>query len=573
MIRLISLISLVLSPVVCSVHERIPYLNASQIVHDTIEALGGIEVLNNITSFSYEALTIYRSQTLTQSYGLKRSDQSVSAAGSQIMSFKEHDGKLQERIDRIYRYNDYWIWAWPDLVPAMNYSVVLQDGSDGYACFNQGQNNFYVEDPSIALGYADAYLTDYLVHQAHQFALPWLIKQFVNAKPLAVRQVKDPFTDTVLPAIEHPSLNLTLVVANNLPYMVRSFEQHKIFGPSTSDVIFSNYSSFGSVLLPQRFQTVYNTFNMVEDFFIDNFRINPSWSADYFNPSSNTTRVAPAQSLEYPRSEVHEFFETALWGGPFLFNVSDVTVEYPVPGVQAIKSVYVGYADYVQLLVEFDEGFLITDAPPHRSRILLDWIKQNTQKKISYVVPSHHHRDHAGGVGDYVAAGAKLVVPEIAREYYENVNGGKVAFVTYTQEEPFVLDDGKVQFRSFWRGENPHAADWSYGLATTSYPTDGTGVVVYVADVVSPGYVPGYSTSNAVRWDAGYARQFVLNAAQDGVPRSSLIVGAHGSVKHIVSNAEPLESVANITGVQYPDIKVEDLAEQHKSRYLRPGRG
>ena len=202
-----------------------------------------------------------------------------------------------------------------------------------------------------------------------------------------------------------------------------------------------------------------------------------------------------------------------------------------------------------------------TSSESYRSKILLDWVKQNSHKEIAYVIPSHHHRDHDGGVPDFVAAGAKLVVPEIAKEYYHKVNGGDVQFMTYTEEQPFVLSDGNVQFRSFWRGENLHAADWSYGIATAACPTDETEVVAYVADVVNPGFYPGVSTSNALRWDAGYARQFVLAAVQDGVPRSSLIVGPHGSIQGEVSNAESLEMVANITGVAYPDIRPGSLAE------------
>ncbi|MCJ1328032.1 hypothetical protein MMC10_004707 [Thelotrema lepadinum] len=558
------LCSLLLPYAVGATQSGNTYANASQILQDIVKALGGIDALNNITSFSYEALTIYRSQTLTQTYGLKRSDQSVSAAGSQIVSFKEQNNTLQERIDRAYDYNDYWLWAWPELKPSINYSMVLQDGPEGFACFNQGQNSFYADDPTVALGYADAYLTDYLIQQAHQFALPWLVKQFVVAQSLTVSEVQDPFTGVVLLAIGHPGLGLTLVVNNGLPYMVRSYEQHMTLGNSTSDVIFSNYSTFGAVILPQRVQTVYNAFNMIEDFFVDNISINPTWPPNYFEAESNTTRSAPLQSEEYPRSEVHEFFETALWGGPFPFDASNVTVEYPVPEVQAIKSVYIGYADYVQLLIEFDEGYLITDAPAHRSKILLDWVAQNSEKKVVYVVPSHHHRDHAGGVGDFVAAGAKLVVPEIAKEYYEKVNGGQVEFLTYTQEQPFILNDGKVQFRSFWCEENPHAADWSYSVTTAACPTNETNVVVYVADVVNPGFYPGVSTSNALRWDAGYARQFVLSAAQDGVPRSSVIVGTHGSVEGEISNSEALGMVASITGVVYPDIGADTWAEKEK---------
>lgn len=484
------------------------------------------------------------------------------------MFFEERNNTLLERIDRAYSYNDYWIWAWPTLVPNFNYSVIVHDGPEGFACFNRGQNSFYADDHTAALGYADAYLTDYLTHQAHQFALPWLIKQFTTISPqsLNIHQITDPLTGVVLQAIDHPTLSLTLVIKKNLPYMVRSYEQHRIFGNSTSDVIFSNYSTFGSILLPQRIQTVYNNFNMIEDMFLDDISINPNLSAGIFDPdSTNTTSMAPNQSAEYPRSEVHESFEAGLWGGPFPYNVSDLVIEFPIPSIPTIKSVWIGYADYVQFLIEFDEGFLVTDAPPHRSRIILEWVKQNSKKRITHVVPSHHHYDHAGGVDDYVATGATLVIPEMAKQYYANVNGRDVNFTTYNQDQPFILSDGKVQFRSFWHEGAPHAADWTYALATTACPTNDTGVALYVADVVDPGdsslFGEGYKTANAVRWDAGYARQWILEALGSKVPNSALLVGAYGSTYvRNVSNAVAFEEVVGVTGVLYPDVGAEGLA-------------
>lgn len=40
--------------------------------------------------------------------------------------------------------------------------------------------------------------------------------------------------------------------------------------------------------------------------------------------------------------------------------------------------------------------------------------------------PTHHHRDHSGGVPDYVAAGAKLIVPEMSREYWANIPDAEI---------------------------------------------------------------------------------------------------------------------------------------------------
>ena len=528
--------------------------DATTLIDQSIQALGGLDALNRIAGFSYEAVALYRSQTLTQSYGLKRSDQSVSATGSQIMSFREYNNSLQERIDRAYQYNDYWTWAFPNLSPPINYTLVVQDGSDGFACFTKGQNDFCADDPSVAAGYADPYLTDYLVQQAHQFALPWMLKQFARSNSeLRVLDIQDPLTNVSLQALEHTDLGLTLILntTTHLPYIVRSYEDHTIYGHSTNDVLLSNYSMVhfpdnGSLLLPHRIQTVYNTFNMIENFIIDKINLNPSWPDTFFEPlpesQSPTPRTPPSQSPEYPRSEVHEFFETALWNGPFgeAYNVSDVHVEHPIPGLNAIRTLYIGYPDYVQLLVEFSDGLVITDAPPHRSKIILEWVKQNIGKNITHVVPSHHHRDHAGSIADYVAAGAKVVVPAIVQDFYAKVNNGTITFETYTQEQPFMLRDNNnndnnnnnsstsVQFRSFWREEAPHAVDWSYSVATAACPGVDTGVVIFNADVIDPGsFFPGSPTSDAVRWDAGYARRWVLAAAEDGVPSSALVVGGH----------------------------------------------
>jgi hypothetical protein len=172
---------------------------------------------------------------------------------------------------------------------------------------------------------------------------------------------------------------------------------------------------------------------------------------------------------------VHEFFETGLWSGSFDFNTSDVVATYPIPDVLQIRSVYVGYADYVQMLVEFSDFLLIIDAPPHRFKILLQWISENTGKPLKYVAPSHHHHDHAYGIADYAAAGATLVVPEVSVDFYSKINNGNVSFVTFNETHPFILEDQNVQVRAFWHHEAPHARGWSYSIATKACPVDGDG--------------------------------------------------------------------------------------------------
>lgn len=495
------------------------------------------------------------------------------------MSFA--DEVLRERVDREYRYNDYWIWAFPNLKPQIQYSLVVQDGPNASACFNKGQNSFFVEDPNQAAGFADPYLTTYLVRQAQQYAFLGLLKQFNEQHDAPVLSTTfSPTTNISYSVLHLPSISLELLIdmSTFLPYAVRSDEDHTVFGPSTSDLILRNYTSVEinstySILLPHRLQTLYNEQAMLEDFIVDRITLNPDLQADFFHaapPDSATTPILTASdSPEYPLSEVHEFFEAGLWGGLFgaSFNTSSVVIDSVFDGIPQVKNFYIGYPDYVQLLVELSDGFLITDAPAHRSRIILEHIRGTMpQKPIKWVVPSHHHRDHAGGVGDYLAAGAVLIIPEVAKDFYSRVNGGNFSVITYNQEKPFHLDDGVVQFTSFWHDENPHAKDWTYAIAgpsktlacdfnhTSTQISDGSEFVVFNADVVSPG--PSHEA--ATRWDVGYARQWLIQAIQDRIPRNSTVIGTHGSSEFGLGTQDSLANIADLAGLRYPEVGIED---------------
>lgn len=511
--------------------------------------------------------SIYRSHTLGQNYDLFIPDQSVSAAGAQNLSFSITDKGIVARIDRSYIYDDYWIWGFPDLSPAIDWSLVIHDTSDAFACFNKGQNSFFT-DPSVPLGYADGYLTDYLIRQARQLALPWLLSNLAqDIDSVEQNEVLDPMTGQEYTALSHKEIDLALIVntTSGLPYAIRSTEDHIIYGASTSDLVLSAWSDVkvgtNTVLLPHRLQTVYNSESVLEDFVLDSISINTEFPAAFFEadpPSKDafgqpSKPSKPAQSSEYPMSEVHESFESGLWSGPFgeIFDTSDVVVTHPFPDQKQIMVVYVGYPDYVQMLVEFEDGLLITDAPPHRSEIIVDWVKNNMNgKRITHVVPSHHHRDHAGGVNDYIDAGATLVVPEIAAELY-NLTGKVASMITYTEERPFVWKDSNVEFRSYWKEGNPHARDWSFGVAASVDPSHDEDFAIFCADVIIPG-------TDARNWDTGVATTFIKDLIDAGVPQSAHLVGAHGTTQDGKSTSDSLLNVSKIAGIDYPALSAED---------------
>ncbi len=79
---------------------------------------------------------------------------------------------------------------------------------------------------------------------------------------------------------------------------------------------------------------------------------------------------------------------------------------------------------YGSTVVEFAEFLLLFEAPLNdaRSAATMAWARATRPgKPIRYVVNTHTHFDHAGGLRAFVAEGATIVTHEMNRSYYEAV--------------------------------------------------------------------------------------------------------------------------------------------------------
>lgn len=119
------------------------------------------------------------------------------------------------------------------------------------------------------------------------------------------------------PALTDHELNITVAFRPDtfLPYIVRSYEDHKIFGKSANDFVIYNYTAVAGIQFPRRIKIMYNEDELLLDTLIDDIKVNPSFPAKFFDgfPESqikNTAFALPstpaAPSVEYGEAEVFE---------------------------------------------------------------------------------------------------------------------------------------------------------------------------------------------------------------------------------------------------------------------------
>jgi glyoxylase-like metal-dependent hydrolase (beta-lactamase superfamily II) len=120
------------------------------------------------------------------------------------------------------------------------------------------------------------------------------------------------------------------------------------------------------------------------------------------------------------------------------------------------------------ILVEFKDYVVIIDA--YTTATLAQVKKMDPNKPIKYVVNTHHHADHAGGLRAYVAEGIPIITHESHKKYYEEqifknphtVNPDRLtkaprAPMLETMKDKRVLTDGDMTVELYLLPNHLHA--------------------------------------------------------------------------------------------------------------------
>lgn len=170
----------------------------------------------------------------------------------------------------------------------------------------------------------------------------------------------------------------------NLVEKVESWNTHPVLGDVLTETIYSDYKDFGGVQFPTKI----------------------------------TQKQAGVAALDLTVSEVKPNAPADL---QMPDNVRQAAVKVQTDKV-ADGVWYLTGGTHHSVLVEMNDHLVVIEGPLNDARALalIDEVKKTVPNKpIKYVVNTHHHFDHAGGLGPFVAEGAIIITHDVNKPFFE----------------------------------------------------------------------------------------------------------------------------------------------------------
>jgi glyoxylase-like metal-dependent hydrolase (beta-lactamase superfamily II) len=283
----------------------------------------------------------------------------------------------------------------------------------------------------------------------------------------------------------------------HLPARIRTLDYDNVWGDSTYDLTFADWRTLGGVRIATSQHYELNG-KVVAEIKITDVSANAPLPAGHFEIPAALQGTAPqpaSGNVPYQWVLRRQFiglyldsdnpsFDTRATDGLRLVEVA--------PGVQHATG-----GSHNSLIVELSDALVVFDAP------VSDWQSNWTiaaaqakypGKPIKYLVLTHHHMDHVGGLRAYAATGATLVVGKGNAEHFR-----KVLAMPFTRNPDlpprdlsktpvvevathYTIPDGKRQVTAYL-AENPHADGMLIGYIADAQ-------LGFVTDLWSPGAAP-----------------------------------------------------------------------------------
>jgi glyoxylase-like metal-dependent hydrolase (beta-lactamase superfamily II) len=299
----------------------------------------------------------------------------------------------------------------------------------------------------------------------------------------------------VLPAVSFADQGTTFIILFNrethLPAAIRTRDDDNIHGDSNYDLVLADWKAVGGAKLAQSLSYQINGVEVAKVNYRD-VTANAAIAADAFAVPDAVKAVAgPPATGNVPYQWVLRrlFLTRYLESDNVIFPTGGgLKLVELAPNVQHVEG---GTAN--NLIVAMKDYLVIFDAPygELQSRWTIDAAKAKYPgKPIKYLVLTHHHMDHTGGMRTFVAEGATIVVPAPDKAYFEkDVAAPRTIVPDDLQKKPTAANIVEVKDQMSLKDDtdeiriynitNPHVQGMFLGHVVK-------GNVLYVTDLISP---------------------------------------------------------------------------------------
>ena len=285
--------------------------------------------------------------------------------------------------------------------------------------------------------------------------------------------------------------------ATGLPARIRTLDYDNVWGDVTFDLVLSDWRAFDGVKVATSRKYELSGRPVIE-MKVTDFKINAPIAANRLTiPAAFKTGAPKPATGAVPYQWVirRQFIGTYMDSDAVTHDTrgsQGLRFVELAPGVQHVTG-----GTHHSLLVEMRDHLIVFDAPV--SDVQSNWVLGQARAKypnkpVKFLVLTHHHMDHTGGLRAYAAQGATLVVGRGAADHYRRVlaapftrNPDLAARDLSRTEIAEVADkrvftDGQREIHVYLL-DNPHATATLIGYVPSAR-------LGYVTDVWSPGAGP-----------------------------------------------------------------------------------
>jgi len=297
------------------------------------------------------------------------------------------------------------------------------------------------------------------------------------------------------PAVSYQGLIVAFDPQTNLPARVRSLDYDNIWGDVNYDAVYDGWKKVGNVNIPWSRKTELNGRVLTDATFTD-LKFNQAIdNARLQIPAAVRAGAAKPATGNVPYQWVlrRQYIGTYLDSENVSYDTKasqGLRLQEIAPGVSHVVG-----GSHNSMVVEMSDFLVIFDTPVTDAQSVwtMNAVKQKFPgKPVRWVVLTHHHMDHAGGVRAMLADGGTLVVGSPGRAHFQKVLAAPTsrnpdlsprsysAVAILEVPESHVITDSRGKQVIAYSMDNPHAK----GMLMGWVPDAKLG---YVTDIWTPG--------------------------------------------------------------------------------------